>query len=610
MSSDLPVVAPVSELSHKTVIIYLCVFLLVVGGIGAALYFLVFKKKSCKTDSDCSTGEICNDGKCYKIDPSTKCKSDGDCGNNQVCDSGKCVTKPSQKQCTKDGDCGNGMICDIKSGKCVTKPSQKQCTKIEDCGNAQCINNKCVFANFIVAFDTADLPDGWVECDGNNGTPDIQGKFIKGCDEKDLDFGKLGGAGDNYSSHVLTRAETYHEHDIPRQALSTNAAPSTSTSCFFDYNSMINNKKYDGTNSYPQYTVNTIYKDTPTTQTPIDLTPKCTSVIFATPSLVNATNFFPVGSIIWLYNNTQAPSLSNSDWTYYTKGSDGFFIGRKDKTNPGDTFGNNTITLTSSNIPSHVHLFYYPLYPDFENGCANNSDNNRSCPDGNIFRNDEPFADNMKKTSYNTNNNKTSGSTINILPKYQTLFCIQKTNSNINDIPIGSICAWNSTLIPEGWEICNGKKNTPDLTSKFILNETKENTLKQGGNSSIKLKDYIPEHYHTYNFVQYRCDSTVTVNNCYYYSNGLPISDCSSGQDSDMFPIVAMCDNDGSANDNAGNNNCIFDDDNQNNVSWSIKQPDKLPPPRAPYSINPKISATSLILDPPHIKLNYIMKTN
>jgi len=66
MSSDLPVVAPVSELSHKTVIIYLCVFLLVVGGIGAAIYFLVFKKKSCKTDSDCGSDEVCWNNICNK----------------------------------------------------------------------------------------------------------------------------------------------------------------------------------------------------------------------------------------------------------------------------------------------------------------------------------------------------------------------------------------------------------------------------------------------------------------------------------------------------------------------------------------------------------------
>ena len=66
MSSDLPVVVPVSELSHKTVIIYLCVFLLIVGGIAAALYFLVFKKKSCKTDSDCGSDEVCWNNICNK----------------------------------------------------------------------------------------------------------------------------------------------------------------------------------------------------------------------------------------------------------------------------------------------------------------------------------------------------------------------------------------------------------------------------------------------------------------------------------------------------------------------------------------------------------------
>jgi len=66
MSSDLPVAAPVSELSHKTVIIYLCVFLLIVGGIAAALYFLVFKKKSCKTDSDCGSDEVCWNNICNK----------------------------------------------------------------------------------------------------------------------------------------------------------------------------------------------------------------------------------------------------------------------------------------------------------------------------------------------------------------------------------------------------------------------------------------------------------------------------------------------------------------------------------------------------------------
>jgi microcystin-dependent protein len=555
MSSDLPVVAPVSELSHKTVIIYLCIFLLVVGGIAAALYFLVFKKKSCKTDNDCKTGEFCHDGKCYKIDPSTKCKSDNECGNNQVCDNGKCVTKPSQKQCQQD----------------------------EDCGNAQCINNKCVFANFIVAFDTADLPDGWVECDGNNGTPDIQGKFIKGCDEKDLDFGKTKGN----SSHMLTLAETYHEHVIPAQSLGTNVYsqdPSSTkgVSCFWSYSDI-------GQYNVPKST-KTMDNQTSSQPTLIDLTPTCTSVIFATP-LNNATNTFPIGTIIWLYDlgTKKKPSLSGSDWTYYGT-SDIFFIGRDDSHELGKTFGNNKITLKQSDIPDHTHSFQYPLVPDFNNNCTETSNppnGTVSCPDGNIFSTDPTIQGFIQTPSFPTLKDP-SISSFDILPSYQPLFCIKKTSSNINDIPIGSICAWNSLAIPKGWLICDGKDSTtptPDLTSKFILN--KDSNSDQlgdiGGHDSVTLhSDHIaPTHTHTYSFQQYKsthnlCDGTGN-------SSGNTVSDCRSGQDfNNNFPITGMCDVNGA--------NCMCGVGN--------------PGCTTPYTNTP------IPLDPSHIKLIYIMKTN
>jgi len=589
MNSDLPVAAPVSELSHKTVIIYLCVFLLIVGGIGAALYFLVFKKKSCKTDSDCKTGEICNDEKCYKIDPSTKCKSDGDCGNNQVCDSGKCVTKPSQtqctkdgdcgngmicdngkcvtkpsqKQCTKDGDCGNGMICDIKSGKCVTKPSQKQCQQDEDCGNAQCIYNKCVFANFIVAFDTADLPDGWVECDGNNGTPDIQGKFIKGCDNTGSDLGSID---PGESSHLLKPEEAYHEHTIPAQELSALVyGDNEDVSCFCNYLDI------DPPNNFytPQFT--TTMDNQTNQQTPIDLTPACISVIFATP-LNNSTNIFPIGTIIWLYNlGTGTPSLSGSDWEYYDYGtSDNFFIGRDTNHTLGKTFGNNKITLKQSDIPDHTHSFKYPLRPNEKNLCALESD--ISCPDGNIFR--EDIKKDTKSVPHTTKTDLPSAASFDILPPYQPLFCIKKKRSNLNDIPIGSICAWNIKNIPKGWSICDGTNSTPDLRSKFILNKDSNDPLGgQGGSDYVTLvsDNIAPTHTHTYYFQQYVCGHNLCS------SNGTtPVSDCSSGIDNViLFHNISMCDTNSS--------NCTTDDNKANK------------------RIN---------LNPPHIKLIYIMKTN
>jgi hypothetical protein len=310
-------------------------------------------------------------------------------------------------------------------------------------------------------------------------------------------------------------------------------------------------------------------------QTSIDLTPECTSVIFATP-LNNATNIFPIGTIIWLYNlgEGKKPSLSNSDWKYY-KTSDNFFIGRDANYKLGGMFGQNKITLNQSNIPDHIHHFQYPLYKNLINNCNGTSNPSRgtlSCPDGNIF--DPSMTDAIQQPEYTTESSTQNPSSFDILPPYQPLFCIKKTSSNINDIPIGSICAWNSQTIPKGWLICDGKDgtNTPNLTSVFILNKDSESyngKLEPGGNNSVTLtSDNIDStHTHKYHFQQYVCGHNLCIDGGYN-----TVSDCGSGQDSSFkFPNVAMCDTNGG--------NCI----NSPNLPTPIK------------------------LDPPHIKLIYII---
>jgi microcystin-dependent protein len=465
------------------------------------------------------------------------------------------------------------MICDIKSGKCVIKPSQKQCTKIEDCGNAQCIKNKCVFANFIVAFDTADLPDGWVECDGNNGTPDIQGKFIKGCDNTGSDLGSID---PGESSHLLKPEEAYHEHTIPAQELQMLAKGPNydGASCFWDY-SLINppNNYYT-----PQLTttMNNQTNNQTSQQTAIDLTPACISVIFATP-LNNSANIFPIGTIIWLYDlGTGTPSLSGSDWEYYDGTSDNFFIGRDANHTLGKTFGNNKITLKQSDIPDHTHSFKYPLVPNGTNNCYLSdqylANGTISCPDGNIFNVDSTIIRNNPKPNFSTLNNPLSS--VDILPPYQPLFCIKKKRSNLNDIPIGSICAWNTKNIPKGWSICDGTNSTPDLRSKFILNKDSNDTLGgQGGSDYVTLvsDNIAPTHTHTYYFQQYIPNHNLCI------AGYTTVSDCNSGIDKSgiLFSNISMCDTNGS--------NCTADDNKANK------------------RIN---------LNPPHIKLIYIMKTN
>lgn len=39
-------------------------------------------------------------------------------------------------------------------------------------------------------------------------------------------------------------------------------------------------------------------------------------------------------------------------------------------------------------------------------------------------------------------------------------------------IPPGLIAMWSGTTVPEGWVLCNGENNTPDLSDKFIVGTT------------------------------------------------------------------------------------------------------------------------------------------
>jgi microcystin-dependent protein len=46
-----------------------------------------------------------------------------------------------------------------------------------------------------------------------------------------------------------------------------------------------------------------------------------------------------------------------------------------------------------------------------------------------------------------------------------------------NMLPTGSIIAWSGTDVPNGWALCNGTKNTPNLQGRFILGAGQSNGL-------------------------------------------------------------------------------------------------------------------------------------
>ncbi len=57
----------------------------------------------------------------------------------------------------------------------------------------------------------ASIPDGWVWCDGTNGTPDLRNRFIQGM-QNSGNFGEIGG--DHNHSH--TGGTDGHMHNISR----------------------------------------------------------------------------------------------------------------------------------------------------------------------------------------------------------------------------------------------------------------------------------------------------------------------------------------------------------------------------------------------------------
>lgn len=79
-------------------------------------------------------------------------------------------------------------------------------------------------------------------------------------------------------------------------------------------------------------------------------------------------------------------------------------------------------------------------------------------------------------------------------------------NGTFNMIPKGIIVAWNGTVAPTGWALCNGANGTPDLRGRFIIcagqgaGLTNRNFAARGGAETVTLSVYeMPAHGHSLN---------------------------------------------------------------------------------------------------------------
>lgn len=65
----------------------------------------------------------------------------------------------------------------------------------------------------IIAWDNAAIPDGWAVCDGNNGTPNLVGRFVRGAEE-DGDLRVTGGDDSHYHTTPNTGYAGSHNHGL------------------------------------------------------------------------------------------------------------------------------------------------------------------------------------------------------------------------------------------------------------------------------------------------------------------------------------------------------------------------------------------------------------
>ena len=91
------------------------------------------------------------------------------------------------------------------------------------------------------------------------------------------------------------------------------------------------------------------------------------------------------------------------------------------------------------------------------------------------------------------------------------------SNSNqaiANILPIGTIVAWYSLIIPIGWSICDGNNGTPNLLGRFILGSRGDIT-NNGGASSITIgANNLPRHIHQ-TYKETNWESNCNGANCY-----------------------------------------------------------------------------------------------
>jgi len=73
-----------------------------------------------------------------------------------------------------------------------------------------------------------------------------------------------------------------------------------------------------------------------------------------------------------------------------------------------------------------------------------------------------------------------------------------KIENHQHTIPAGLISMWSGQDLPDGWALCDGRNNTPDLRNKFIMGASDKSQIgRTGGEKEVKIAtNQMPRHSH------------------------------------------------------------------------------------------------------------------
>ncbi|MDJ0718878.1 MAG: hypothetical protein QNJ54_32400 [Prochloraceae cyanobacterium] len=84
-----------------------------------------------------------------------------------------------------------------------------------------------------------------------------------------------------------------------------------------------------------------------------------------------------------------------------------------------------------------------------------------------------------------------------------TIISAKSSSDRGSSLPSGTILMWSGEVanIPDGWALCNGQKDTPNLLDRFIVGAGNKYSLgSRGGQDNVKLNiNEMPSHKHTGN---------------------------------------------------------------------------------------------------------------